>query len=109
MVDAIPEFREAFREMTIKQGENILLKCTLSSNSPVKVTWKLDDMDIVPHKRLDIQSHTNHFGDTISALNVTESRVEDGGVYKCIATNRVGNVTNSARINIWGKLLRYSL
>lgn len=41
-------------------------------------------------------------GDVISHVNITHVMVEDGGEYSCIAENRAGKVSHSARLNIYG-------
>lgn len=41
-------------------------------------------------------------GDVISHLNISHVRTDDGGLYKCTATNTVGSVSHSARLNIFG-------
>lgn len=40
--------------------------------------------------------------DVISHVNITNVKAEDGGEYSCTATNSVGKVTHSARINVFG-------
>ena len=41
-------------------------------------------------------------GDVISHLNISVSKVEDGGLYSCVAVNRAGSATHSSRLNIYG-------
>lgn len=41
-------------------------------------------------------------GDVISHVNITHVMVEDGGEYSCIAENRAGKLTHSARLNVYG-------
>lgn len=40
--------------------------------------------------------------DVISHVNITNVRVEDGGEYTCSASNTVGVVTHSAKVNVYG-------
>ena len=42
-------------------------------------------------------------GDVISHLNISASRVEDGGLYSCSATNRAGTASHSTRLNVYGE------
>lgn len=101
--DAAPEFGETFTDTIVKQNSRFSLRCVVSSNPPVQVTWRLDDEDLpVNQRRYDLLTFSGQGGNVISELNVSDARVEDGGIYSCIATNRVGNITNSARINVWG-------
>jgi Down syndrome cell adhesion molecule len=41
-------------------------------------------------------------GDVISHLNISHVRADDGGLYKCIASNSVGSMTHADRLNIFG-------
>jgi Down syndrome cell adhesion molecule len=41
-------------------------------------------------------------GDVISHLNITHSRSEDGGLYKCVAANLIGSVVHTTRLNVYG-------
>ncbi|KAK4303015.1 hypothetical protein Pmani_024934, partial [Petrolisthes manimaculis] len=41
-------------------------------------------------------------GDVISHVNVSSVMAVDGGTYACTATNAVGAVTHSARLNVYG-------
>lgn len=56
----------------------------------------------IPYRIL-IGDHITSHGHLISYLNISESRVEDGGVYTCSCTNRNGSTAHSARLNIYGK------
>lgn len=42
-------------------------------------------------------------GDVISHVNISSVRVEDGGTYQCVASNRVGHASHSAQLNVYGK------
>lgn len=44
----------------------------------------------------------------VSQLNITRSRVEDGGLYTCLAFEGESNTAHSARIDVFGKLLETS-
>ncbi|GLH05588.1 Uncharacterized protein, isoform H [Gryllus bimaculatus] len=41
-------------------------------------------------------------GDVVSHLNVSQIQTEDGGLYKCLATSKVGSAEHAARLNIYG-------
>ena len=41
-------------------------------------------------------------GDVISHLNISVSKVKDGGLYSCVAVNRAGSATHSSRLNLYG-------
>lgn len=54
--------------------------------------------------RFLIGQYVTIHGDVISHVNISHVMVEDGGEYSCIASNRAGKVTHSARLNVYGKL-----
>jgi hypothetical protein len=41
-------------------------------------------------------------GDIISHLNITQARTKYGGIYDCIATSKVGSVSHTGKLNIFG-------
>lgn len=41
-------------------------------------------------------------GDVVSHFNITKVQVEDGGVYECIVSNRAGQVSHSAKLQVYG-------
>jgi hypothetical protein len=43
----------------------------------------------------------------MSHVNISSTRVQDGGLYTCKATNSLGSVTHAARLNIYGELCLY--
>lgn len=57
--------------------------------------------------RFLIGQYVTIHGDVISHVNISHVMVEDGGEYSCIASNRAGKVSHSARLNVYGKLKSY--
>ena len=41
-------------------------------------------------------------GDVVSHVNISGVQVQDGGIYECTATNRVGQVRHSAELRVYG-------
>ena len=62
-------------------------------------------MDVSLHHRFAIGQFVDMSGDVISHLNISHVRPDDGGLYKCIATNSMGSVEHVARLNVYGKYL----
>ena len=48
---------------------------------------------------------TDLSGDVISYVNISSVKLEDGGEYRCIVTNDVGEVEHVARLNVYGKTI----
>ena len=41
-------------------------------------------------------------GDIVSHLNISQARTKYGGIYECIASSKVGSVTHTGKLNIYG-------
>lgn len=54
--------------------------------------------------RFRIGQYVTAQGDVVSHTNISHVTTEDGGEYSCIAENRAGRTTHSARLNIYGQL-----
>lgn len=53
-------------------------------------------------RRFMIGQYITVHGDVISHVNISHVMVEDGGEYSCVAENRAGKVSHSARLNVYG-------
>lgn len=51
---------------------------------------------------MSVSQYVTEIGDVVSHFNITKVQVEDGGVYECIVSNRAGQVSNSAKLQIYG-------
>ncbi|XP_055385270.1 cell adhesion molecule Dscam2 isoform X2 [Condylostylus longicornis] len=103
--DTVPELIYTFIEQNVRPGPHISLKCSASGSPPPQFSWLLDSqpiIDISMHLRVAIGQFVDTNGDVISHLNISHVRPDDGGLYKCIASNTMGNVEHSARLNVYG-------
>ncbi|XP_037893809.1 Down syndrome cell adhesion molecule-like protein Dscam2 isoform X2 [Glossina fuscipes] len=103
--DTVPELIYTFIEQNVRPGPLISLKCSASGSPPPQFSWLLDSqpiMDVSLHHRFAIGQFVDMSGDVISHLNISHVRPDDGGLYKCIATNSMGGVEHSARLNVYG-------
>lgn len=74
-------------------------------HSLAQFTWLLDSqpiLDVTSLHRYAMGQYVDASGDVISHLNISHVRTDDGGLYRCTATNTVGSVSHSARLNIFG-------
>lgn len=54
------------------------------------------------HFRQHIGQYTTLTGDVVSHLNITTVQTSDGGLYKCVASSKVGTAEQAERINVYG-------
>ncbi|XP_058804461.1 cell adhesion molecule Dscam2 isoform X16 [Phymastichus coffea] len=97
-----PQIRSAFHEETLQPGPSVFLKCTASGNPTPEITWELDGKKLSNTERFQVGQYVTVNGDVVSNLNISSIHTNDGGLYKCIASSKVGSAEHSARLNVYG-------
>ncbi|KAK5645477.1 hypothetical protein RI129_006777 [Pyrocoelia pectoralis] len=97
-----PQIRHAFAEETLQPGSHVFLKCIAAGNPTPEIVWELDGRRLSNNDRYQIGQYVTVNGDVVSNLNVSAAITNDGGLYRCIASSKVGSVDHAARINIYG-------
>ncbi|XP_033338230.2 cell adhesion molecule Dscam2 isoform X4 [Megalopta genalis] len=100
--DAAPQLLHKFIEHTMQQGPSVSLKCVATGNPTPHFSWTLDGFPLPQNDRFMIGQYVTVHGEVISHVNISVVHVEDGGEYRCSASNRVAKVHHSARLNIYG-------
>ncbi|XP_035770965.1 Down syndrome cell adhesion molecule a [Neolamprologus brichardi] len=100
--DGTPKILVSFSEKVYNVNEFVSLSCTVKGTPEPRVTWTLDDEAVVRDSRHRISYYTNAEGHVVSHLNISQTQVPDGGVYRCICNNSAGTVSYQARINVRG-------
>ncbi|XP_060516116.1 cell adhesion molecule Dscam2 [Cylas formicarius] len=103
--DTIPELQYNFIDQALQPGPHVSLRCSATGSPPPQFRWLLDGQPLsgITHdNRYAISQYLDYVGDVVSHLNITNVRVEDGGLYSCVASNSLGSVEHSARINVYG-------
>uniref|UniRef100_T1JAL9 Down syndrome cell adhesion molecule-like protein Dscam2 n=1 Tax=Strigamia maritima TaxID=126957 RepID=T1JAL9_STRMM len=100
--DAAPELHRTFDPETIQPGSSVSLMCVASGNPQPVMSWTLDDGHLPGSGRIARGEQVGLKGEVVGFLNITYTKPEDGGDYKCVATNPAGKVEHSARLNVHG-------
>ncbi|XP_052566813.1 cell adhesion molecule Dscam2 isoform X6 [Culex pipiens pallens] len=100
--DAPPSLVYSFIEQTLQPGPAVSLKCSAQGNPTPQIAWTLDGFPLPTNGRFMIGQYVTVHGDVISHVNISHVMVEDGGEYSCVAENRAGKTSHSARLNIYG-------
>ncbi len=100
--DGTPKILASFSEKVYNINEFVSLSCMVKGTPEPRVTWTLDDEPVVRDSRHRISHYTNTEGHVVSHLNISQTQVPDGGVYRCICNNSAGTVSYQARINVRG-------
>ncbi|XP_047103802.1 Down syndrome cell adhesion molecule-like protein Dscam2 [Schistocerca piceifrons] len=99
---AKPQLVYKFINQTVQPGPAVSLKCIATGNPTPHITWRLDGFQLPQSDRFVIGQYVTLHGDVISHVNISNVAVEDGGIYSCTASNRVGEVTHSADMRVYG-------
>ncbi|XP_069678028.1 cell adhesion molecule Dscam1 isoform X19 [Periplaneta americana] len=97
-----PQIRQAFKEDTLQPGPSVFLKCIASGNPTPEITWELDGKKLSNSDRLQVGQYVTVNGDVVSHLNISAIHTNDGGLYKCIASSKVGSAEHAAKLNVYG-------
>jgi hypothetical protein len=93
-----------FQEMTKQSGNgrDAFLKCAATGNPRPEITWELDGKPLSNTDRRQLSQQIAGSGEVVSHLNITSLHTHDGGLYRCVATSKVGEVSHSAKLNVFG-------
>lgn len=81
---------------------NICRRCVGGGNPTPEISWELDGKKISNNERYQVGQYVTVNGDVVSYLNITSIHANDGGLYKCTASSKVGTAEHSAKINVYG-------
>ncbi|KPM04361.1 down syndrome cell adhesion molecule 4-like protein, partial [Sarcoptes scabiei] len=105
-----PSIVERFDEIITQPGDSVSLRCVSQAAPLAQIEWTLDGSPIPSSTRYRfgdfvIKNYHQKSDQTllISHLNITNARIEDGGLYRCTARNLAGSVFHQARVNVVGK------
>ncbi|XP_013136799.1 PREDICTED: LOW QUALITY PROTEIN: Down syndrome cell adhesion molecule-like protein Dscam2 [Papilio polytes] len=97
-----PQIRHSFGEQTLRSGPPLRLKCVASGNPTPDIAWLLDGDKLSSGERLQIGQFVTADGNVESHLNISSVHTNDGGLYSCIASSKVGSASHAARVNVYG-------
>ncbi|XP_052122023.1 cell adhesion molecule Dscam2 isoform X8 [Frankliniella occidentalis] len=99
-----PLIVHAFQSETLQPGPPVHLMCVASGNPTPEITWELDGKKLTSRERIQVGQYLkmNGNGNVVSHLNISSIQTADGGLYKCIASSKVGSVEHAERLNVYG-------
>ncbi|XP_066979098.1 LOW QUALITY PROTEIN: cell adhesion molecule Dscam2-like [Macrobrachium rosenbergii] len=102
LADSKPVLQYRFIEQTIQPGPSVSLRCSAVANPMPTITWTLDGLPIPQSDRVVVGVQEGSRGEAVGHVNISHTRVEDGGRYQCTASNVAGTVYHRASLNIYG-------
>lgn len=104
--DMAPLILSAFSSQTFNENDQLSLKCVATGSPLPQIQWLLDaekvPLTLTRFRLNDFVSQNNH-DQVISYLNISKLQAIDSGEYRCLAFNEIGQASNVARINVFGK------
>ncbi|XP_063631935.1 cell adhesion molecule Dscam2-like [Cydia splendana] len=93
-----------FGETTVMPGADIHLQCTVNGQHPGKFIWERDGILVSSNtdSRYGISQTLSPNGGVTSQLNISHIRVDDGGLYACVAHHGETQLAHHDRINVYG-------
>uniref|UniRef100_H2YHI4 Myosin light chain kinase, smooth muscle n=1 Tax=Ciona savignyi TaxID=51511 RepID=H2YHI4_CIOSA len=90
-----PSFPLLLEDLTVEEGDDIVLRCKVVGMPRPKITWLLDGEAI-------LDADLKYEEDGSAQLVLSEALPEDEGVYTCIAENPLKRVMCSCKVTIAG-------
>lgn len=90
-----PEFKQPLRDLTINDGEKLVLQCVVDGDPEPQITWSKNGKSIASSEIMNLK-----YKNGSATLTINEVYPEDEGVYKCTATNSVGSTETTCNLTI---------
>ena len=95
-----PDFEQKFKDTTVTDGEEVKLTVKVSGTPVPDVEWQKGGKPIRDGRRVKIDKGK----DGVHSLGIPRAETNDQGEYTCIAKNKVGKASCSAKLTVEGKL-----
>ncbi|XP_026316076.1 Down syndrome cell adhesion molecule-like protein Dscam2 [Hyposmocoma kahamanoa] len=93
-----------FTETTVMPGVDVNLQCTVNGPHPARFIWERDGVVVSSNtdSRYVIGQTMSTDGGVVSQLNISHTRVDDGGLFSCVATHGETVLSHHDRVNVYG-------
>ncbi|KAL3237646.1 hypothetical protein MRX96_048177 [Rhipicephalus microplus] len=91
-----------FEDNVVRRDEPVSLRCAATGTPLPQITWSIYDIQVQDSSRVRVGDYVSRDGSVISFVNITRVRPEDGGAYRCEASNEHGSDAHSGRLNVLG-------
>ena len=92
-----PNIAQKPSDLSLGEGETATLECVASGHPKPTITWLRNDLALpLGDPRLRVNR-----GD--GTLTIGELQTTDRGIYRCMASNELGTVSEFARLEVFGE------
>ncbi|KAG1665359.1 Down syndrome cell adhesion molecule [Nymphon striatum] len=100
--DVSPILTRTFSNKVLQPGPVVSLTCVTSGNPKPFIKWNLDGQVLKESSKFRIHEYMTKDGSISNTLNVTNVQSKDGGLYTCIALNKVGEKRYTGKLHVYG-------
>lgn len=97
-----PEFTKPLRDLSIHDGESLVLTCHVTGDPEPQITWSKNGKSISSSEIMDLK-----YKNGVATLTIHEVFPEDEGVFSCIATNSISAVETKCKLTVKRKCTYY--
>jgi len=90
-----PKIVRGLEDLTVKDGEQLNLNCTVRGDPEPTITWYKNDEPLSSSSILDLKYRNGN-----ASLTINEIYPEDEGLYKCKAVNSLGSVESTCNLKV---------
>jgi hypothetical protein len=90
-----PEFFKGLQNLTITDGETLVLECSVNGDPDPQITWSKNGKKISSSEIIDLKYRSGN-----ATLKINEVFPEDEGEYTCTATNSVGSTDSKCKLTV---------
>uniref|UniRef100_A0A0N5CB57 Muscle M-line assembly protein unc-89 n=1 Tax=Strongyloides papillosus TaxID=174720 RepID=A0A0N5CB57_STREA len=95
-VGTSPDFLGPLSDITVPEGETLVLKCQVSGNPMPDLKWFKDGVEVQKSDRISIRLAL----DGTASLRILDSRKDDAGKYSIVAKNEFGEKESSCNASV---------
>ncbi|KAK3802354.1 hypothetical protein RRG08_034500 [Elysia crispata] len=93
--DFMPHFTSKLSDVTLKDGDELVLECDIQGNPRPQISWIRDGVEIFDSQDFQISMIGDH-----CKLQIADIYPEDEGKYSCKAVNALGEATTSCFVTV---------
>ncbi|PSN48991.1 hypothetical protein C0J52_03867 [Blattella germanica] len=90
-----PEFTKKLQDLTVNDGEQLLLTCTIKGDPDPQVNWSKDGKTLSSSDIIDLK-----YKNGVATLTINEVFPEDEGQYVCEAVNSIGTAKTTCKLKV---------
>lgn len=90
-----PMFDEGLKDLTVMEGENVVLSAKISGNPVPTIVYYKDGEKLESTNRIKLRSEAG-----TASITILDVKMEDEGTYGMVVTNSAGSAESSCRLTV---------